>query len=89
LARLIDREAEGRIAQQACEPRVPRRRQRMTHVEAQGQPLAEATTLQRARQLILGRVEEGAAQGPQTLDTRAWQRPREMLRALVRRVEIG
>jgi len=34
-------------------------------------------------------VEEVAAQGHQHLDTLEWQRQREMLRALVRRVEIG
>src|SRR5213592_3399956 len=61
----------------------------MTHVEAQCQQLAEAETLQRELQLIIGRVEECAAQVHQNLDTLEWQRQREILRALVRRVEIG
>src|SRR5712691_3066018 len=77
------------MAKQECEPRGPRLRQRMTPVAAQCQQLAEAEPLQRALQRIIGRVEEWAAQGHQPLDTRAWQRQREMLRALVRRVEIG
>jgi site-specific DNA recombinase len=89
LARLIDSYAEGLIDKQEFEPRVPRLRQRITHVEAQCQQLAEAETLQRELQLIVGRVEEFAAQVQQNLETLAWHRKREILRALVRRVEIG
>jgi site-specific DNA recombinase len=89
LARLIDSYAEGLIDKQEFEPRVTRLRQRITHVEAQCQQLAEAETLQRELQLIIGRVEEFAAQVPQNLDTLEWHRQREILRALVQRVEIG
>jgi site-specific DNA recombinase len=77
------------MAKQACEPRVTRRRQRMTHVEAPCHQLVAAETLQRALQLRMGRVAACAAQGHQNLDTLEWQRQREILRALVRRVEIG
>ena len=57
LARLIDSSAEGLLEKQECEPRVTRLRQRITHIEAQCHQLAEAETLQRELQLILGRVE--------------------------------
>jgi site-specific DNA recombinase len=89
LARLIDSYAEGLIERQEFEPRVTRLRQRITHVETQCQQLAEAETLQRELQLIIGRVEEFAAQVHQNLDALAWHRQREILRALVQRVEIG
>jgi site-specific DNA recombinase len=89
LARLIESDAEGLIDKQEFEPRVTRLRQRMTHVEAQWQPLAEAETRQRELQLIIGRVEEFAAQVHQNLEALEWPRKREMIRALVRRVEIG
>jgi hypothetical protein len=74
---------------QACEPRVTRLRQRLTHVAAQCHQRAAAETLQRELQWIVGRVEECAAQGQQNLEALEWHRHREMLRALVRRVEIG
>ena len=74
---------------QACEPRVTRLRQRMAHVDTQCQQLAEAETLQRELQLIVSRVEEFAAQVHQNLETLEWHRQREILRALVQRVEIG
>lgn len=89
LARLIDSYAEGLIEKQEFEPRVTRLRQRITHVEAQCHQLAEAETLQRELQLIIGRVEEFTAQVNQNLDALAWPRQREILRALVQRVEIG
>jgi site-specific DNA recombinase len=89
LARLIDSYAEGLIEKREFEPRVTRLRQRITHIEAPCQQLAEAETLQRELQLIIGRVEEFAAQVQQNLATLEWQRQREILRALVRRVEIG
>jgi site-specific DNA recombinase len=89
LARLIDSYAEGLIDKQEFEPRVTRLRQRITHVEAQCHQLAAAETLQRELQLIVGRVEEFATQVHQNLETLEWHRKREILRALVRRVEIG
>ena len=89
LTRLIDSYAEGLIEKQEFEPRVTRLRQRITHIEAQCHQLAEAETLQRELQLIIGRVEEFAAQVHQNLEALDWHRQREILRALVRRVEIG
>jgi site-specific DNA recombinase len=88
-AQLIESYAEGLMEKQEFEPGVTRLRQRMTHVEAQCPQRAEAETLQRELQLIIGRVEEFAAHVHHNLDTLAWHRRREMLRALVRRVEIG
>jgi site-specific DNA recombinase len=89
LARLIDSYAEGLIEKQEFEPRVIRLRQRITHLEAQWQQLAEAETLQRELRLIIGRVEDFAAQVHQNLEALEWHRQREILRALVRRVEMG
>ena len=74
---------------QAFEPRVTQLRQRMAKVEAHWQPLAEAETRQRALQLIISRVEEFAAQVQHNLEALEGHRPREILRVLVRRVEMG
>jgi site-specific DNA recombinase len=61
LARLIDSYADALIEKHAFEPRITRLRQRIAHVEAQRQQLAEAD----------------------------WSRKREMIRALVKRVEVA
>jgi site-specific DNA recombinase len=89
LARLIDSSAEGLIEKQEFEPRVTRLRQRMAQSEAQCQQRAEAETLQQELQLIVGRLDAFAAQVHQNLNELEWHRQREILRALVRRVEIG
>ena len=89
VARLIDSYAEGLIDKPEFEPRVTQLRQRIAKMEAQCQQLTEAETLQRELQLIISRVEEFAAQVQHNLEALEWHRQREILRALVRRVEIG
>jgi site-specific DNA recombinase len=87
--RLIDSYAEGLIDKQEFEPRVTRLRQRLAQVEAQCHQLAEEATLQRELQLMVGRLDACAAQVQQNLNELAWHHQREIIRALVRRVEIG
>jgi len=89
LARLIDSYAEGLIDKQEFEPRVKRLRQRLAQIDAQCQRLAEEETLQRELQLIISRLDEFAAQVTQNLEALEWSRKRDIIRALVRRVEIA
>jgi site-specific DNA recombinase len=89
VARLIDSYAEGLIDKQEFEPRVMRLRERMAHIEAQCQQLAETEMLQRDLHLILGRLDEFTAQVHQNLETLEWSQKREIIRTLVRRVELA
>ena len=89
VARLIDSYAEGLIEKPEFEPRLRRLRERMAQSEAQCQQLAEEETLHDALQLIVGRVGAFAAQVTQNLEALEWSRQRDMIRALVRRVEIA
>jgi len=89
LARLIESYAEGLIEKQEFAPRVTRLRQRLAQIEAQCPQLAEEETVQRELQLIGGRLDMFAAQVQQNLDELAWPRKREIIRALVRRVEMA
>src|SRR5919109_1268172 len=61
LARLIDSYAEGLLEKQEFEPRITRLRQRMGHLEAQRQQLAEDAALQTELRLIIGRLEDFAS----------------------------
>jgi site-specific DNA recombinase len=88
LARLIDRDAEALIEQPAFEPRLTRLRQRLAHVEAQRQQLAEEDALHTDVRLMIGRLEDFAAQVQEGLVEADWRRTREMIRALVTRVEV-
>jgi site-specific DNA recombinase len=88
LARLIDSDADGLLAKHEFEPRLTRLRQRIAHLAAQHQQLAEAAALQTDLPLIIGRLEDVAARLHDGLEGADWTRQRELIRALVKRVEV-
>jgi site-specific DNA recombinase len=89
LARLIDSYAEGLIDKQEFEPRITRLRQRLTALEEQAQQLQDEAALQTELQLIIGRLEDFAAQVHGGLAAADWTSKRELIRALVKRVEVA
>ena len=89
MARLIDSYAEGLLEKHEFEPRLTRLRQRMTELEAQRQQLAEEEALQTELHLIIGRLEAFATRVSQGLETLDWTGQRELIRTLVKRVEIA
>ena len=66
-----------------------RLRQRLAHVEEQRQALAEEAALQGALQLIIGRLEDFAAKLHDGLEAADWTSKRDLIRALVKRVEVA
>ena len=89
LARLIDSYTEGLIEKDEFEPRVTRLRERIAHIEEQCEALADEELLQREMRLIVSRLDDFAAQVGRNLDELEWANKREIIRALVRRVEVG
>jgi site-specific DNA recombinase len=89
VARLIDSYTEGLIEKDEFEPRVTRLRQRIAHIEEQCETLADEELLQREMRLIVSRLDDFAAQVGRNLDDLEWGKKREIIRALVRRVEVG
>jgi site-specific DNA recombinase len=88
LGRLIDGYADGLLEKGEFEPRLSRQRERIGQLEEQLQALAEQTTLQAELRLILGRLEEFAVQVREGLAAADWSRRRELIRTLVKRIEI-
>ena len=88
LARLIDSYTEGYLEKPEFESRVTRQRQRIAALDEQVHQLADAETLQRELRLLIGRLEDFAAQVQQGLETADWLTRREVIRTLVSRVEI-
>jgi site-specific DNA recombinase len=70
------------------EPRITRLRQRLTQLEEQRQQLIDVTALQTEIRLIVGRLEDFAAKIDAGLEDSDWLSKREMIRALVKRVEV-
>jgi len=89
LARLIDSYAEGLIEKAEFEPRISRLRERIAALEEQAQQLAQAATLQDELRVIIGRLDEFAARVKGGLAEADWPTRRDLIRALVKRVEIG
>ena len=89
LARLIDSYADGLIDKQEFEPRILRLRRRIAQAEAQRQQFVDAATLQTELQLIIGRLEDFATQVQHGLAEADWGRKRDLIRALVKRVEVA
>jgi site-specific DNA recombinase len=88
LARLIDGYAEGFIERHEFEPRVARLRERISALEDEAQQLQTRSALQAELRLIIGRLEDFAAKVNQGLDEADWSTRRELIRTLVKRVEI-
>jgi site-specific DNA recombinase len=86
LARLIDSYAEWLIERREFEPRITHLRHRVTKLEEQVQQLANEAALHVELQLIIGRLEDFAAQVRDGLEEADWTSRREMIRALVKRV---
>jgi len=88
LARLIDSYTEGYLEKAEFESRVTRQRQRMATLDEQARQLADEQALERELRLLIGRLEDFAAQVEVGLETADWLTRREIIRALVSRVEI-
>jgi site-specific DNA recombinase len=89
VARLIDSDAEGLIDKGAFAPRVTRLRQRLARLEAPRQAVAEEAALHGALQLIIGRLDDFAAKLHDGLEAADWASKRDLIRALVKRVEVA
>jgi len=88
-ARLMDSYADGLIDKQEFEPRILPLRRRIAQAEEPRQQLVDAETLHTELQLIIGRLEDFAAQGHTGLAAADWGRKRALIRALAKRVEVA
>src|SRR6201989_1291783 len=89
VARLIDSYADGLIDKGEFEPRILRLRQRMARLEEQRQQLAEKPTRHTELQLIIGRLEDFAVKVRDGLEEADWASKRDLIRTLVKRVEVA
>ena len=70
------------------EPRVTRLRERLKQMEAQALQIKDDASLERELRLILGRLDEFTSRVKNGLDEADWSTRRDIIRALVKRVEI-
>jgi site-specific DNA recombinase len=89
LGRLIDSYTEGLIEKSEFEPRIKAARERLGRLEAEAQDQAAAEARRAELRLALNCLEEFAAEVGSGLEQADWAKRRAILRALVKRVEIG
>src|SRR5215470_9826704 len=80
--------AEGLIAKQEFEPRVTRMRTQLQHLEVQVAHLKAEGEVEEELRLILGRLETFAAKVHDGLQQADFQMRQEIIRSLVKRVEV-
>jgi site-specific DNA recombinase len=88
IGRLIDGYAEGLIDKTEFEPRLTGLRRRLAGLEQQRQALLDQEALRTTLSLLVGRLEDFAGQVRGQLAQVDWHRQRELIRLLVKRVEI-
>jgi site-specific DNA recombinase len=89
IARLIDLYSEGLLERSELEPRLQSAKQRLRKLEEQAQGEAAQLAEHAELRLALTHLQEFAAQVKQGLDQADWSTQRQVIRALVKRVEIG
>jgi site-specific DNA recombinase len=89
MVRLIDSYADGFLQKTEFEPRITRLRQRLLELEQQAQKIQDQENLKAELQTAIRRLEEFGEQVKVNLADADWQTRRELIRMLVKRVEIG
>ena len=85
---MIDGYSEGYIDKGEFEPRIRRFKERLEAMESQAEQRRDERQRQAELQLIVGRLEEFAAKVSAGLDRLDWSARRELIRTLVKRIEI-
>jgi site-specific DNA recombinase len=88
VGRLIDSYAEGVISKAEFEPRIVGLRQRTAKLEAEAAALLDSAEQARSLQLIIGNLETFATMLQDRLGEADWNMRRDVIRTLVRRIEI-
>src|SRR5262249_11734173 len=88
IARLIDAYGEGLLEKEEFEPRIRSARERLARLQADAQKQAEAEAREQELRLVIGQLQEFAERVRSGLAEADWATRREIIRALVRRVEM-
>jgi site-specific DNA recombinase len=88
IARLIDAYEEGLLDKKEFEPRIRGAKERLAKLEAEAQAEAEEEAQDQELRLVIGQFQEFAERVRSELGKADWSTRREIIRALVKRVEV-
>jgi site-specific DNA recombinase len=89
IARLIDAYEDGLLEQSEFRPRIQSAKQRLAKLQAEARLEADRDAQIRELQLVIGRFQEFAERVRDGLEHADWAARRDILRAVVKRVEVG
>jgi site-specific DNA recombinase len=89
VGRLIDSYAGGLISKEEFEPRIARMRERLARLEAAAAELADLERVQNDLRLIEGQLKEFNSRVRTGLEEAGWAVKRDIIRALVKQVEVA
>jgi site-specific DNA recombinase len=89
ISRLVDLYSEGLMEKSELEPRLQAAQERLQALEAEASNLSTQAAQQAELRLALTHLQDFAAQVQQGLDQADWTSRREIIRALVKRIEIN
>ena len=89
IARLIDAYEDGLLTKAEFEPRLRNAKQRLDKLEVDIQAAADQTAAEHELRLVIGQFEDFAQRVREGLQEGDWTTRREIIRALVKRIEIG
>jgi len=88
IARLIDAYSEGLLEKREFEPRIKKSKQRLERIVAELASAEQEQNQQSELRLVIGRIEEFAERISSGLEEADWGTQREIVRSLVKRVEV-
>jgi len=88
ISRLIDAYSDGLLDKSEFEPRITAARERLAKLEAEHQQRIGEAAQEAELRLVIGQLEEFARRVSQELQEPNWDTRREIVRALVKKVEI-
>jgi site-specific DNA recombinase len=88
ICRLIDAYGDGLLVKSEFEPRISAARERLAKLEVECRQRIGAATQEAELRLVIGQLEEFARRVTQGMQGPDWETRREVIRALVKRVEI-
>ena len=88
IGRMIDSYADGLITKTEFEPRIKRAKTQLKKIEEQARKFEEQEQNSQQLQLLIVRIDEFAAKLKGKLDKIDWESKRQIVRSVVRRIEI-
>ncbi|MGH7411148.1 MAG: recombinase zinc beta ribbon domain-containing protein [Candidatus Methylomirabilis sp.] len=88
IARLIDAYEEGLLERTEFEPRIKTAKSRLEKLQGEAQALAEDRVQEQQLRLVIGQLQEFAGRVRDGVQQADWTTRRELIRTLVKRVEI-